>query len=70
MLGSGRRRVAPGRAAMREATIIKATITGAARRQAANAMPERLPWPGAALAIGSLSAGLWLGIFWLAGALL
>ncbi len=55
---------------MREATIIKATITGAARRQAANAMPERLPWPGAALAIGSLSAGLWLGIFWLAGALL
>jgi len=34
--------------------------TAVARAEAA-----RLPWPVAALTIGSLSLGLWLGIGWL-----
>jgi hypothetical protein len=34
------------------------------------AAPAPPPWPAAALAIGSLSAGLWLGIVWLAATLL
>ncbi len=34
--------------------------TAVARTEAA-----RLPWPVAALTIGSLSLGLWLGIGWL-----
>jgi hypothetical protein len=32
---------------------------------AARAEAARLPWPVAALTIGSLSLGLWLGIGWL-----
>jgi hypothetical protein len=47
-----------------------AAITAKTRRPEAVATPERLPWSGAALAIGSLSAGLWLGIFRLLEALL
>jgi len=37
---------------------------------AAAAGPRPLPWPAAALAIGALSAGLWLGLGWLAATLL
>jgi hypothetical protein len=44
------------------------TIRGTEHRQAA-AAPAPLPWPAAALAIGALSAGLWLGIFWVAAEL-
>ena len=29
-----------------------------------DASPAPLPWPAAALTIGTLSAGLWLGIGW------
>jgi hypothetical protein len=48
-----------------------AAITAARRgRQAGVATPGPLPWPAAALVIGSLSAGLWLGIVWLVATLL
>jgi hypothetical protein len=42
------------------------TVSHAARHAEA---PAALPWPAAALTIGTLSAGLWLGIFWLVAAL-
>jgi hypothetical protein len=47
---------------------VHATVFGTPRPGVAVA-PRRLPWPAAALAIGSLSAGLWLGIVWLVTAL-
>jgi hypothetical protein len=37
---------------------------------AARARPSPLPWPVAALTIGSLSVGLWIGIGWLVSILL
>ncbi len=40
------------------------------RRHGAVVAPAPLAWPAAALLIGLLSAGLWLGIFRLAAALL
>jgi hypothetical protein len=40
-----------------------------AARVAAIEVASPLPWPAAALAIGSLSAGLWLGLAWLAATL-
>ena len=44
--------------------------TATATTTATAAGPRPLPWPAAVLAIGALSAGLWLGLGWLAAALL
>jgi hypothetical protein len=41
-------------------------VPAVSRRRAAARAPAPLPWPVAALAIGSLSAGLWAGLGWLA----
>jgi hypothetical protein len=54
--------------------MIDAAISNTGRRDgrghAGTAEHAPLPWPAAALAIGSLSAGLWLGIGWLVATLL
>lgn len=43
-------------------------VSSTARRAEA-VSPAPLPWPAAALAIGTLSAGLWFGIGWVVAAL-